>query len=219
MERGFSFSPEEFYHIYSRGVDRRVIFNDNKDKQHFLKLLYLCNSSERIEMRNLPHGKSVYEYKKDDALVDIGAYCLMPNHIHLLLHEHAEGGITKFMAKLLTAYLKYFNKKVNRTGALFDGRLRARNVTDDSYMHYLYSYIHLNPIKLLEPKWRDRGIKNIKEAKDFLEKYYSSSYLDFLGQKRLEEGILSRASFPEYFSDKADFGKFIDEWLRYREDY
>lgn len=219
MERGFNISPDEFYHVYSRGVDRRVTFSDNRDYEHFLKLLYLCNSTERIEIRNLPKFMSVYYKKRPGTLVDIGAYCLMPNHFHLLLYEKEDGGITKFMAKLLTAYVKYFNKKEKRIGALFDGRFRARYVDDDSYMHYLYAYIHLNPLKIIQKDWKEKGIKDIGVAENFLREYTPSSFQDYIGEGRMEAVILNREPFPEYFTEKGDFPNFIKEWIEYKDDF
>ncbi len=215
MERLFNFNQGEFYHVYSRGVDRRPIFSDDLDREHFQKLLFLCNSPERVDLRALPKNLSVYDFKRKNTLISIGAYCLMPNHFHLLLQEYSDGGISKFMSKLLTAYVMYFNKKTKRTGTLFDGRFRARHVADDSYMHYLYAYIHLNPIKLIQPKWKENGIKNLKHAEKFLADHFYSSYLDFCGVKRLENSIVERSQFPGYFRDRGDFSNFIADWLQY----
>ena len=76
----------EFYHVYNRGTDKRLLFRDDTDKQRFIKLLYISNSVGRINVRDiLRKNKEPYEYDRGASLVTIGAYCLMPNHFHLLL--------------------------------------------------------------------------------------------------------------------------------------
>src|SRR3989338_5483185 len=100
----------------------------------------------------------------------------MPNHFHLLLKEIEMGGISQFMGKLSTAYSMYFNKKYERTGSLFEGRFKSSRIANDNYLHYLFAYIHLNPIKLIEPMWKEKGINDFARAKEFLGRYNYSSY-------------------------------------------
>jgi putative transposase len=150
--------------------------------------------------------------------VDIGCYCLMPNHEHLLLYEREENGISTFIAKLFTAYVKYFNHRHQRSGALFDGRFRARHANTDAYLHYLYAYIHLNPIKLIQSDWKKKGIRNLEKAEQFLRHYHASSFLDYTGHTRSENNILDASNFPDYFDNKTDFKKFIKEWLTYKDE-
>ncbi|OHA80219.1 MAG: hypothetical protein A2V96_01600 [Candidatus Yonathbacteria bacterium RBG_16_43_6] len=148
-------------------------------------------------------------------LVDIGAYCLMPNHFHLLVREKNEGGIQKFMLKLLTAYSMYFNKKNERTGSLFESRYKARHANTDDYLKYLFAYIHLNPVKIIDPEWKEKGITDHDGAKEYLDKYSYSSYMDFVGEKREEGVVLNKTAFPEYFDDFEEFDEYIKEWLVY----
>lgn len=110
MNRKITFSVDEHYHIYNRGTDKRQIFLDHDDYDRFVKLLYLCNGTESIVFRDIPIGET-YGFDRGETLVDIGAYCLMPNHFHLLLREKNEGGISLFMKKLSTGYSMYFNLK------------------------------------------------------------------------------------------------------------
>lgn len=214
MERKFNFSIDEFYHIYNRGNNKFVIFNDKKDKKRFIKLLYICNGTQPVVFRDVKN-LSLDKIKRGETLVDIGAYCLMPNHFHLLLHEKIEGGISKFMEKLSTSYSMYFNKKHNRTGKLFEGRFQAVHADSDEYLKYLFSYIHLNPVKIIDPTWKEEGIKDLPKTKKFLFEYPYSSYLDYLGVSREERVILDIDKYPKYFSNFTDFDYFIDEWLTY----
>src|SRR3989344_8479117 len=145
--RSFSFAPGEFYHVYNRGNDKRNIFESDEDKIRFQKLLYLCNGTKALDLRELPLGPA-YHFDVGNRLTHIGAYSLMDNHFHLLLKEIAPGGISNFMLKLGTSHSKYFNLKYERTGGLFEGTFKGRHVTDDRHMQYLFAYIHLNPTAL-----------------------------------------------------------------------
>ena len=216
MTRTFSFAPGEFYHIYNRGTEKRNIFMSRADRSRFLALLYFANQNEPVNLKL--QGSTLLEIDEEragDPIVEIVAYCLMPNHFHLLIRELEDGGISKFMQKLTTGYTMYFNKKYERNGALFQGRFKATHVADDNYLRYLISYIHLNPVKLIEPKWKETGITNKAYAQRYLETYTASSYLDYLGKERPERIILAHEALPEYFSSGSDFKTFVTEWLTY----
>jgi putative transposase len=217
MQRIIEFSEGEYYHIYNRGVDKRNIFLDSGDHDRFVKLLYLSNGTKPFVFRDV-QDKDLKDIERNDLLVAVGAYCLMPNHFHLLVKEIHEGGITQFMEKLGTAYSMYFNKRSKRTGFLFESNFKAQHVDNDEYLKYLFAYIHLNPVKLIEPSWKDFGIRDIGKAKKYLEDYQYSSYADHLGIKRKEDLILSRKEFPEYFEKTHEFKSFIDDWLKYKDD-
>lgn len=214
MERKISFAIGEFYHIYNRGNNKSKIFLSRTDHQRFQYLLYLCNGAQPVvfkDVQNLP----LSQVDVGEKLVSIGAYCLMPNHFHLLIREHKEGGITKFMEKLSTAYSMYFNKKNSRTGSLFESRFKAKHIDSDEYLKYLFAYIHLNPVKLIDSKWKEEGIADRSRAKQYLESYFYSSYLDYLENKRPEDVIVNKKAFPEYFTTAKDFEGLIDDWITF----
>jgi putative transposase len=146
--RKVSFVPLEFYHIYNRGNSKQKIFHNKNDYEHFVGLLYVCNQKENFKMDNLRKGKNLFDLGKDTSIVDIGAYVLMPNHFHLLLTQRDGGDISKFMQKLSTAYVMYYNKKYNRTGSLFEGKFKSQNLESDRYLKYIFSRLFLN----LSPK-------------------------------------------------------------------
>ncbi len=215
MERKFKFSISEFYHVYNRGNNKSVIFHDQKDRIRFQKLLFICNSKEAVVFKSI-QGLPLDKINRGETLVDIGAYCLMPNHFHLLLHEKRENGISIFLGKLSTAYSMYFNKKYQRTGKLFEGAFRAEHVDNDDYLNYLFAYIHLNPVKIIHSKWKESGIKDLLTTKKYLFEYPFSSYLDFIGQEREEKDIIDILPFPNYFEESKDFERFINDWLKVR---
>lgn len=218
MQRKAAFAVDEHYHIYNRGTDKRKIYQGPKDYQRFLVLLHLANNTETVHISNqLYQGRSLMELltiKPLERLVAIGAYCLMPNHFHLLVREKTDNGITTFMKKLLTGYSMYFNKKYDRTGNLFQGCFKAEHVAADDYLKYLFAYIHLNPIKLIEPGWRDGGLKNKKRAEQFLANYAWSSFTEHCtDQGRPEAVLLERAGFPQYFQTAQDSLEELRLWL------
>jgi len=134
-----------------------------------------------------------------EPLVEIGAYSLIPNHFHFTLKEITEGGIATFMQRIFTAYTMYFNKKYDRSGALFAGPFKSRHITDERYLKHLISYQHLNAAELFEPRWKD-GFGNLEKIEAQLAAYPYSSLPDFLGQKRPERKILGNSIFELYDS-------------------
>ncbi len=218
MRRKFIFSLGEFYHIYNRGTDKRIIFDDAHDYNRFILLLHLCNGEKALNLSQLfKKGRSFFDLTNEDMgekLVDIGAYCLMPNHFHILIKEKKEDGISIFMKKLTTAYSMYFNSKKQRIGSLFSGRFKAEHVVSDNHLKYLFSYIHLNPVKMFDPKWKEDGIKDFEGAKKYLGDYKYSSYGIYAYEDK--DFILTRSVFPEYFSSFVDFQSYLDQWLNFQ---
>ncbi len=219
MRRSHTFSIGEFYHLYNRGTDKREIFLDVHDYHRFILLLYFCNTRNPINLgEEFRRGRSfaeLFEMNRGEPLVAIGAWCLMPNHIHLLVKEIFEGGMTIFMRKVMTGYSMYFNIKYKRTGNLFQGRFKSEHAETDVYLKYLFSYIHLNPIKLIpgESEWKNSGIKNIDEAKDFLSKYEYSSLASYINDSHRYKKIIAKDQFPEYFPTGEVIWNEILEWL------
>ncbi|MEK7598880.1 MAG: transposase [Patescibacteria group bacterium] len=216
MYRKFEFSENEFYHLYNRGNDKRTVFLDDNDRKRFIKLLFLANNNNPINLRDIPLGRSFVEMERGQTIVDIGAYCLMPNHFHLLVCEKKEGGISNFMKKLCTSHSMYFNMKYGRTGSLFEGVFKAEHAEKDEYLEYLFAYIHLNPIKLIEPEWYEKGLSDTDKAKKFLENYRYSSYPDYIGESRPETAILNKNAFSGYFENQKEFKDYINDWLNYQ---
>lgn len=210
----------EFYHIYNRGVSKQKIFHDAEDYQRFLKLLYICNNKKKFKFKDLlKYKKNIYDLDRDQELAQISFYVLMPNHFHILISStFTKGGlnITTFVKKVSIGYAQYYNNKYKRTGTLFEGRFKAEHVDSDNYLKYLFSYIHLNPIKLIQSDWREKGIKNFEKAKQFLLNYNYSSHNDYLNPTQTKVGqnkIIDKHSFLKMFDHKVDFQKDIFTWL------
>ncbi len=205
----------EFYHVYNRGTEKRTIFLDHADHERFIHLLYVSNTPDWINVRDIrkTHA-SVYEYERKKNLVAIGAYCLMPNHFHILLTPLVEGGASQFMNKIGTSYASYFNKRYERAGSLFQGTFRSKWVDTDEYLKYMYAYIHLNPVKLIQPKWKE-GIRDLDKVKSFLAQYKYSSLPDHMEIFREENKILQTEKFPGYFTGRKEVDEELLSWLTY----
>lgn len=205
------FIVDEYYHIYNRGILKNLIFLDESDKRRFIKLLFVCNSDKSVVFKSV-QGRSLDKIDRGETLVDIGVYCLMPNHFHILVRERTEDGISIFMKKLLTAYAMYFNTKYERKGILFEGRFNAKHIDTDAYLNWIFSYIHLNPVKLIDSNWKENGISDPVVAESFVQKYKYSSYYDYFLGDRTEKIILNKDAFPEHFSKLNDFSELIEEF-------
>ena len=204
-----SFEIDEFYHLYNRGTEKRKIFLDKRDYEHFLFLMYVCNTTKSIELRNV--GKN---FDRGETIVDIGAYCLMPNHFHILVREKIDNGISRYIHKLLTSYSMYFNKKYKRTGKLYEGVFKSIHADKDNYLKYLYSYIHLNPAKLVDKNWKENKTKNVSNLLNHIFSYQYSSLKEYINQKFI---ILNPSEFPYYFKKPEDHKKELFEWLNFKE--
>lgn len=212
-KRKIPFVPGEYYHLYNRGNDKRVIFHDEQDYKRFLVLLFLCNSRNKVDMSELQ--EDLFSVARGNAFVAIGAYCLMPNHFHILVTPLEEKGVSTFMQKITTAYSMYYNSKYSRTGSLFEGKFKSEHADTDRYLKYLFSYIHLNPVSLLDKEWKKRGINNKAEVLDFLNTYHYSSFSEYQCKKRKESAIVNKGPFPDYFPASLSFVKEILLWISY----
>ena len=195
--RKTSFALGEWYHCYNRGVDKRTVFQDKQDHYRFLEQLYLGNSSSALHRSNIRREKftDILKLPQNDPLVAIGAFCLMPNHYHLLLKETREGGITKFMQKLGTAYTMYFNEKNSRIGNLFVKPFRSQYVGTDRYFQYLINYIHCNPAEFFEPEWKSGGVNDVGVLIEKLKAYPYSSLKIYENKSLPTCSILDRCVF------------------------
>ncbi|MCK4545619.1 transposase [candidate division WOR-3 bacterium] len=164
--------PGAVHHIYFRGNRKEDIFIDDRDRLKFLEFLMKAKD-------------------KNDNI--IYAYCLMNNHVHLLI-ESGNTHIGKFMQELLTNYVQFFNWRWSRVGHLLQGRYKNILVDMDRYLMALLKYIHLNPVRA--------GFCALPED------YIWSSHLEYLG---LKEAIIDMTIFSDKFKTILDYKNFINE--------
>lgn len=214
------FANNEIYHIYNRGVEKRKIFLDDQDYFRFVHDLFEFNDEAPAEniYYKLSEIKS-YEAKPRKVreprklIVEILAFCLMPNHFHLFIRQFKNNGITRFMHKLGTGYTMSFNQKYERVGSLFQGPFRAVLIDKEPHFYHLPYYIHFNPLDLKFPEWRERELKNYKEALKFLENYRWSSHLDYLGKKNFPS-VTNREFLTKALGDSKKYKQNTRQWLK-----
>ena len=173
----------EYWHILNRGVDKREIVLDDKDRARFIHNLFVFNDARAVLHSNQATRFDDKDARARELLVHIHAFCLMGNHYHLLVNEVKDGGIALFMQKMNMGYTKYFNKKYARTGTLWQGKYKMIHIARDAHFLYIPFYIHLNPLDFVMPEWREGRVTNTTKALAHLESYRWSSHLDYLGKK------------------------------------
>ncbi len=196
-ERLIIFENHSPYHIITRGVDKRVIFLSDEDYHRFIFQLYAANfgspAPNLLHQEWFPAAQAVLlggEIPKEvlveehSPFVYILNFAMLSNHIHLTLVQLVTKGIQKFMHRLLTGYVRYFNNKYRRKGHLFEGRFQARQIKDERDLETVTRYINVNPLSVFQPDWKERGIVNLDKAIQFLQEYPWSSYPDFIGARK-----------------------------------
>jgi putative transposase len=210
MERKDPLIEGELYHIFNRGVEKRVVFKSQLDFRRFYESLAQFNTSSAVlhsRTKFIASDQKSASYvevgprhrRKEKKLVSILAYTLLPNHFHLLLRQEEPGGITEFMRKIGTGYTMYFNKKHERVGPLFQGKFKSVLVARDEYFQYIPHYIHLNVLDTTHAGWKNDGI-SVEQAYDALRKYRWSSAKEYIGVNE-PESILAHSAIKEIFGE------------------
>lgn len=197
-------APGEVYHVFSRGVEKRKIFLDVYDRRRFLSLLIHClpqgpSCSFSINKRHKQQNKLTAE---GGGLVDLFCYCLMDNHIHLLIRENITGGTSLYMRRLLTSYSQYFNIRRNRSGSLFIHPFRAVLVDQDEQLLHVSRYIHLNP-------YVARVVRSVHDYEWSSLGEYTSRSSRRICHKNLIGGIMPPRQYRLFVEDEADYARSV----------
>ncbi len=206
--RKTKFAPNENYHIYNRGNDKRPIFLDNSDYIRFLFLIIFFQSPS-VPFYNISHHVAHYVKHRvfnidlqiririvKERAVELISFTLMPNHFHILLLEKDKGGISRYMQRILDAYTKYWNTKHQKSGHLFQGPFGAKYIETNEQLLYTSAYIHRNQHEL--SKWHG------KEAL-----FPWSSYYDYVEKNRWGK-LLSTERLLEQFPTTTAYREFVD---------
>ena len=213
----------EIYHIVIRGAGDSLIFKDTANYYRGIFSLYefndvnpvLIRDRRRARIRAKKSGRERFSATRE-MLMEILAFWLMPNHIHLLLRQIRDGGISEFIRKFGAGYVGYFNKKYGRRGPLF-AKFRAVHIKTTEQLKTVFVYIHTNGISLIEPKWKEIGIRNTKKVIRFLENYKWSSYPDYIGKKNFPS-VTKRNFILKVMGGKEGCRKFIEGWIKYKKE-
>lgn len=201
------FANGAFYHVYNRGVAKQPIFHDEQDFRQFLRSMsfYL----EEPPWAGFSAGKrrpdELEEYLASEStapLVRIHAYCLMPNHFHLLIEQVVEGGLSTFLRRVQLSYTRYYNTRYSRVGPLLQGTFQAVRVENDQQLLHVSRYIHLNPF--------------VAKLASQPHAYEWSSLADCYGRKR------SRLYSPQFLLGVAgsteEYQRFVEDYASYAQD-
>lgn len=185
-------APDSFQHVYARGHSKHKIFIDEQDYITFLVLLQRYLSAEEARDRyGVPYPNF---YNKLELL----AYCLMPNHFHLLIYQRQPKAMAQFMQSVLTSYSRYFNKKYKRSGSLFESRYKASMISDESYLEHISRYIHLNP-----RHWRDYEYSSLPY-------YLQRDEVTWVRPKRILDMFNTPEDYLEFMENYVEQKKVLD---------
>lgn len=169
-------SSGSYFHIYNRGVNRNTIFFEEENYRFFI---------QRMSDYSMPE-------------LDIIAYCLMPNHFHLIVHQHTPEAVSHFMGRLCKSYVHAVNKRYNRTGHMFEGKYKMKEIDSVEYLLHLSRYIHLNPVRA----------QLVKEAKEWgFSSYHSFEDLNFC------EDFLRPNVVLQEFKGINNYREFVEMYL------
>lgn len=196
-----------YYHIYNRGVEKRVIFLDEIDYKKFIGYmkLYLTppniiNKKQKdVSGRTIPPSQIPKNYTEEIELI---AYCLMPNHFHIFIKQISDMGMASFMQSLTQRYVMYFNKRYKRVGGLFQSRYKTVRVLDERQFTYITKYIHRNPLDILPKGPGPVG----------LAAYKYSSYGNYLGL--FSQSWVNTSDVLSYFlrkNPRSNYQSFVEE--------
>lgn len=192
------------YHVINRGIWSLPIFNNRRDYLRIINAMFYYQNvdvplsySKFLSLSLNDRLLRLKLLKKNERfLVEIIAYCLMPNHFHLLLKQVEENGISSFVGKLINSYTRYFNTKNEKVGPILQGRFKAVRVESDEQLLHLSRYIHLNPYS-----------SHILNKPADLLGYSFSSFPEYLG--KVEPTLCSKELVLNNFKDREEYEKFV----------
>jgi putative transposase len=138
----------------------------------------------------------------------------MPNHVHVFVRERIDGGAGFFSRKIFGGYTKYINEAKGRKGVLFQGRSKINLIKRDEHFFHLPFYIMANPVSLIEPNWREKGIINLEKVVNFLENYRWSSFRDLTGRDNFPETINKSLFYEVFGTDEKALKRDFTDWLK-----
>lgn len=194
-----NFAQGSIYHIYNRGDNKEVVFRDEQDYRAFLYRLGLAldipkESLNNFELTRAPKSR-IRIAESPSGLFKLYAFCLMPNHFHLLIEQCGDVSISNLMLKVCTSFSRYINIKYSRVGHVFQDQFKSVRIESNSQLMLFCSYIHMNPVK--------DGIAS------FPEKYKWSSYNSII--RTIEDPVIDKEFLISIFGNKE---KFIKETNR-----
>jgi len=211
-----------FVHVYNRGNRKQEIVRNNKDKWHFLEILYYLNdefSGANLfrEVRSLLMTVVNKPFIRPDIwperkpLVKILSFSLLENHYHLFLKEIRESGISLFMKRFGTSMAKYFNARYKEDGRLFQGPYKMKRIDEEMYFKYLSVYIQIKNVFEMYPGGYEKAVNEFEKAFDWAIKYPYCSLADYAGERN--SPIIDKDILGEIFSNPKEYKEFARQCL------
>jgi putative transposase len=211
-----AFKAGSYIHLYNRGVDGRTVFNSQEDFDRFEAYLYLLNGTDSPRASNMfarESADAIFSAGKGDLLIGIAAYSILPKRFHILVAPVIEGGVSKFMQKLQTAYTMYFNDKYMRTGRLFESRYRSQCVESVDHLKQLFAYVHLSPGELFNTRWKESTESDVAKVAASALNYRYTSVNEYM-QKKFR--ITTPDYFPRTFRQINSHSAHVKFWMQHR---
>lgn len=207
------FTDGEIYHVFNRSVNKETIFNNKKEIDRFFSLINFYQFKSNISYSRYCFLDKLQQtsIKKlstfSNQLVEIYAFCLMPNHYHLLVKQLLPKGLPIFISKIQNGFAKYYNIKNERHGSLFCGMFKVVLIKSDEQFNHVSRYIHLNPVIA--------NIVNIK-ALDHnpltsFSSYMENSYQQFLCKKLIHNNFKSINIYKKFVLDQEEYLRKLGE--------
>ncbi len=195
------------YHVFTKSIAGFKVFRGKREYDRFIEMMqFYEHESPPVKFSYYAEldDKDIYyetKIKPNPCLVEIIAYCVMPTHIHLILKQLKENGITNFLRPLLDSYTRYFNIRNDRKGPLWQSRFKSVLVDNDEYLLHLTRYIHLNPVS-------DSLVENPED-------WHYSSYREYINTEM--NGLCNFSSYinlkpeeyKEFVESRKDYQKFL----------
>jgi len=226
------------YHATIRAIDDNLVFKNTNDYFRGIFSIYEFNDTNPVTIQAKRKARKAFKNSlmklekidrrrtsiqlpefadKRDKFVDILAFCFMPNHIHLLLKQLKDDGISKFMQKVGGGYGKYFNTKYQRKGHVFQDSFNAVRIENDNQLMATVSYIFTNPIALVEPGWKELGIRNhtTEEVENYLKEYKWSNFQDCIGIKNFPS-VTEREFLLTMMGGSEGLATVMRDWIEHK---
>lgn len=204
----------ETYHIFNRGIDRRVTFGDSNEFLRAYESMKFYQSESppmRISqfLRIGPDFKQkALSMPKGDNLVTIYSYCFMPNHFHFVLRQELDNGVSRFVGRFLNSYTRYYNTKHKRVGGLFLDQFKNVLVQGDTQLLHLSRYVHLNP-------YSSGIVKNLEDLSDYkwssLKEYLGKTDVSVCDKKMIMSNFKNRDMYKKFVFDRAEYQRELKE--------